>query len=366
MASGPPEELRRNTDQQVLRLLYDGPRSRADLAAAGGFSKPTASESVRRLTERGLVMDTGEQRRGIGRAASLVAIRDDAGVTLAVLIEPSGVRVRAHRVTGEVVAECVIPLPQVHGSRAVAAALRKATRTVSDRLEVPIRCAAVSAADPVRRSDGRLVELPDSPFLVGSLDPRRIIAPFVVAEVIVDNDVNWAAFAESSARLGHPDFCYLHLGTGLGAAVVSDGVVRRGRGGLVGEIAHVVVEGPDGHAVPLTEVFANLGLRQANSAAVDVARVQQALADRAVAPLIGRALVGVVGACVAMADPEFIVLAGPWGAAARAPLERALRGYQRPVQLVAPLVDEPSAAGVRAGAVEALRASLARAAYDEA
>ena len=58
------------------------------------------------------------------------------------------------------------------------------------------------------------------------------------------------------------DFVYLFLGEGLGCAVVSDGEVRRGHAGLAGEIAHVVTAGPDGVAMPLTEVFAALGLRR--------------------------------------------------------------------------------------------------------
>ena len=78
---------------------------------------------------------------------------------------------------------------------------------------------AVSAADPVDRETGRLVELPDAPFLVGALDAPAVLAELVEGPVTVDNDVNWMARAEHEGR----DFVYVFLGEGVGAAVVSDG-----------------------------------------------------------------------------------------------------------------------------------------------
>ena len=62
----------------------------------------------------------------------------------------------------------------------------------------------------------------------------------------MDNDVNWAARAEPRRPAAGEldDFAYVHLGEGLGCAVVSDGEVRRGHHGLTGEIAHVLTTGP--------------------------------------------------------------------------------------------------------------------------
>ena len=62
--------------------------------------------------------------------------------------------------------------------------------------------AVVSAADPVDRATGRLVHLPDAPFLLGELDPPAVLAELVDGPVIVDNDVNWAARAERDAAAG--------------------------------------------------------------------------------------------------------------------------------------------------------------------
>src|ERR1700683_1716877 len=87
--------------------------TRAELAAETGISKPTVGESVRRLTETGSVVDTGERTpggRGRGRVGSYYALADDIGAALAVSIAPEGI-----------VAECIDAYggPRWGGGRAI-------------------------------------------------------------------------------------------------------------------------------------------------------------------------------------------------------------------------------------------------------
>jgi len=136
---------------------------------------------------------------------------------------------------------------------------------------------------------------------------------------MVDNDVNWAARAERAAGDGLlDDFAYLHLGEGLGCAVVNDGTVRRGHVGLVGEVAHVLTVGPQRVAVPFTDVFGALGLRHPGSTAIDVDALQAAVRRgdaraQGVLTVLSQAVCGVLAAVVAFADPELVVIGGSWG-----------------------------------------------------
>ena len=86
----------------------------------------------------------------------------------------------------------------------------------------------VSAADPVDQRTGRLVELPDSPFLTGELAPAEVLADLVEHPPTVDNDVNWAAVAEQRQGVATDlsEFGYCYLGAGLGLGLVSRGRVR--------------------------------------------------------------------------------------------------------------------------------------------
>ncbi|MGA5454733.1 ROK family protein [Streptomyces umbrinus] len=176
----------------------------------------------------------------------------------------------------------------------------------------------VSAADPVDRESGRLVHLPDAPFLVGDLDPPAILAAAMTGPVLVDNDVNWAARAEhrSGCAAGVDDFVYLHLSEGLGCAVVNDGIVLRGHKAWSVRSPMSVRPG-DGSAMAFTEVFAALGVRQPSSTAIDVSALQKLLsrrdeeAERILTALAG-AICGVPYAAVSFADPQLVVIGGEW------------------------------------------------------
>ena len=373
----PSQDLvRALTDEHVLRALMRHRRlTRAELAVEIGISKPTAGESVRRLTERGLVADTGERTpggRGRGRVGSYYAIAPSVGVALAVTITPAGVVAECIDVYGDTVARVVHQVDRTTWPRQVAAALRETVaeacaaagadshqETAGGGRERPVkgakrsvRIAVIGAADPVDRSSGRLVHLPDSPFLVGELDPAALLSPL---EVVVDNDVNWAALAEPD----HPrDFAYLYLGDGLGCAIVNDGAIRRGHTGLVGEIAHLMTTGPGGRSIPFIEVFGELGLRRPNSTAIDLGRLLQT--DPADREAIGVAVSGVIAAIVAFVDPQEIVIGGTWGPELIDEIARATARTPRPVPLrpATTEIADPVLAGVRADALRRLRASL--------
>ena len=368
------DPLRAQTDESVLRALTRIRRmTRAELATSIGVSKPTAGESVRRLTERGLVIDTGERTaggRGKGRVGSYYALSPSAGTALAISIASAGVTAECLDPYGDTIARAVreIPHPSQVSSTLQAAVTEVVTASgvisVAGATPVPLpvprrpRLAVVSAADPVDRSTGRLVELPDSPFLVGALDPVAVLAPFVDGPVIVDNDVNWAARAERDHA--GADFAYLFLGEGLGCAIVNDGEIRRGRGGLAGEIAHVITTGPGGRAVCFTEVFAGLGLRRPGTAAIDVPRLLAACAGPTPArAALAEAVTGVVAAVVALTDPAQILIGGSWGPALIDPLRAAVAQTPRPVPLTpATATPDPPFTGARGEALTLLHAAM--------
>lgn len=352
--------LRSLTDEHVLNeLVAAGRLTRAELSARTGISKPTIAESVRRLTDEGLLRDTGERSTGRGRAGSYFALADGLGSALAVEVTAAAIVAERLELSGETVGRAVEEVPADPQPDGVASALaRAAERAIGDT--GPARLAVVSAADPVDRRTGRLVELPDSPFLVGELDPPTVLAPYVSGPVTVDNDVHWAARAELEAG-GPADFGYLYLGAGLGGAIVSDGAVRRGGGGIAGEVSHVITAGPDGRAMPFTEVFERLALHRPGSSAIDVPELLGRLAGTGpepVADAVAAAVCGVLVTIISLTDPELIIVGGSWGTDERllASVIELLQGQPRrtAVRPATEAADAPLTA-VREFALTALR-----------
>jgi predicted NBD/HSP70 family sugar kinase len=370
------ELLRTLTDEHVLRTLMRHRRlTRAELAAETGISKPTVGESVRRLTGAGLVADTGERTlggRGRGRVGSYYALAD-VGVALALSIAPEGIVAECLDALGDTVSRAEQDIGRPARPDQVAAGLRAAVIRAHQRSGVTPRLAVVSAADPVDRSTGRLIQLPDAPFLLGELDPVEVLAPYVEGPVTVDNDVNWAARAE---RDGAPpgalrDFAYVYLDDGVGCAIVSDAEVRRGSSGLAGEIAHLITAGPRGQAMRLIDVFGELGLRRAGSTAIDTGRLLTAVSGgqpraEAARQTLGQAISGVLAAVVALSDPGLIVIGGSWGAHPLI-LDAIATAFTRLPRHVAvraaKLGAESSLAGARADALDRLRRAIVAAAH---
>jgi predicted NBD/HSP70 family sugar kinase len=371
-----PELLRSLTDEHVLRALMRRRRlTRAELAAETDISKPTAGESVRRLTEAGLVMDTGQRTtggRGRGRVGSYYALAHDSGVALAASIAPEGIVAECIDAYGDTLSRVERVVDRPARPDDVGAMLWAAATDARHDAGLTPRLAVISAADPVDRRTGKLIHLPDAPFLLGELDPVGVLAPHIDGPVTVDNDVNWAARAErDTAGMAADDFAYLFLGEGLGCAIVSDGEVRAGHAGLAGEIAHLITPGPLGQAMRLIEVFGELGLRQEDSTAIDVDLLLTATtgSDSQAATTrqaLSHAIAGVLAAIVALADPHLIVIGGPWGshpgildsittATARLPRHTPIRAAE--VTVEAPL------AGARADALRRLRSAIVAAAH---
>ena len=378
--------LRQLTDTHVVQALVGAGRmTRAGIAASTGISKPTVTESIRRLEAAGVVVDTGERSAGRGRAGLYYDLAPGTGIALAVGIAPEGVVVEAVDVRGRVLARETARVPRPARPAAVARTVRRvaaaavaapgaapaeSTTEAGGTTDVaapgPVRVAVVSAADPVDRASGRLVHLPDAPFLVGDLAPADALGDLVGGPVLVDNDVNFSAMAERTAS-PEPldDFAYLYLGEGLGAAVVAGGVVLRGAGGLAGEVSHVVVPGARGLAVSFTEVFEELALRHEGTTAVDVDHLLAHLdsasaASRRVVDGIAGAVAAVVSAAVALTDPSTVVLGGPWGRhpAMVAAVADRVAASRRPVTVRAAEVAEAALAGARERAVQALREAV--------
>lgn len=64
--------------------------------------------------------------------------------------------------------------------------------------------------------------------------------------VVIDNDVKAAGWGAFQLHGGDPDtaFGYLNIGTGLAAALVINGQIVRGPGGIAGEIGHLPLAAP--------------------------------------------------------------------------------------------------------------------------
>ena len=269
-------------------------------------------------------------------------------------------------VYGDVVARAQAPVTRSPGAGAGRAHAAAASPARCGRRPVPARRRQRRRSRSTARPAGSS-QLPDAPFLRRRARPARRPGrrwSTVPSPSTTTSTGRPAPSAAAASALD--DFVYLFLGEGLGCAVVSDGEVRRGHAGLAGEIAHVSTVGPDGAAMPLTEVFAALGLRRPGSTAIDVPALLRASRRRrraASARAVGRRAVGrrsrwptrrsCSSAAPGARDPR--VLAAISARVRRAAAPRPGRGRG--------IDDEPALTGAREAALQQLRDAVVAAAH---
>lgn len=313
--------LRRLSDAHVLAELVRSPASRAQLAQATGLSKPTISESVRRLTERSVLREAGAATGGRGRVGTLIEIVPAVGVALAIHAGAGEVSAELLDARGEVrgrhtegVAEPVTAASLATAVDAVIAGVRGALpATIA---QAPVRAIAMSVADPVDPGSGRIVDLPGSPFLVGEADLAGLLTPYLAegGRLSFDNDVNWSALAEleQGAAQDLSDVVQVHLGRGIGAAIVVDGRIVQGARGIAGEIAHL----PWGNST-LVRRISDLGLGVRGQWQLDLDLAAQVLRADSTDPVRDRFVDALALACAGVAtflDPQALIFSGPLAA----------------------------------------------------
>jgi glucokinase len=137
---------------------------------------------------------------------------------------------------------------QPAGGSTLAGHLRKLVRQAfaeqSDK--APIAAIGVGLPGLVNQHTHRLVRTTNAPSLV-EVDLLHEFEREFKVPVTIENNANASAYAEMAcgAAQGVSDWLYLGIGTGIGAGLVLDGKLRRGKSGYAGEVGHINID-PDG------------------------------------------------------------------------------------------------------------------------
>ncbi|WP_433511172.1 ROK family transcriptional regulator [Nonomuraea sp. CA-143628] len=335
---GVPRLLREINDRAALELLLaTGPMTRGQIGDRTGLSKVTASQTLSRLEERGLVEVVGTQAGGRGPNAALYSVIPSSAYVAGLEVGPELISAAVADIHGRTIAEVTVdpadlddPVSVVHG--AIMKACRSAKISIGRLRGVVIGTPGV--VDP-RSGDVRFsFDLPGWHEGI-----HEALAGDLKREVTIENDVNLAAIAERAdgAAQGLDDFVLLWSARGLGLAVMLGGKLHRGRSGSAGEIGYLPVPG-----VPLPEDIRNEpgrlpslagGLQSLVSAeavgelaegygftaesageCVKVAMAAGAEGEPFLDEIAHRLALGVAAVCVIL-DPGLVVLAGEVGQA---------------------------------------------------
>ncbi len=314
----------------LFQLLRDGTgRTRAELAELTGLARSTIAARVDELLASGLIAPAGEARSSGGRPPSRFAFDPHCRVVLAADLGATHATLAVTDLDAGLIGGATETLRIADGPEKVLDHLWDVWSSVlhaAGRQPREVAGIGIGVPGPVEFATGKPTNPPIMPGWDGFDIPAHVRRS-VDAPVLVDNDVNLMALGEFDE--GWPDeghLLFVKIATGIGAGIVSDGVLHRGAQGSAGDLGHVQALSPSkalctcGNTGCLEAVAAGpamaAALRKQGVAAestadvVDLVKGGDATALKVVRQA-GRDIGAVLATCVNLLNPSVIVIGGP-------------------------------------------------------
>lgn len=237
-----------NAALMVLQIIRRrGAVSRSTVTEITGWSKAKTTQEIRILLEKEYLVEVGNGASQGGRKPKLLKLNPDLGYLLGVDIGVTSLDMALTDIGGEILVRFSEPVELRKGPEVV---LDRVTEIALEMLgEVggsanQILGIVIGVPGPVNFIEGVLVAPPLIPewerFQIRSYLKKTFVSTFVM----VDNDVNIMALGERFAgeAQGINHFIFVKIGTGIGAGIMSNGKIHRGRDGCAGDIGHICVD----------------------------------------------------------------------------------------------------------------------------
>jgi glucokinase len=242
-SGGSAGHLRQQNLERILSAVMDRlePFTRGELIEATRFSAPTVGSLVSDLIRIGVVSDLGARPSRGGRRPTFMEFNARHGFVAGIDLGPTKTRLAIADLRGELLAHSVMPTPADLGPSALLLRLAAALRRLLRAAHVPPdRLLAVGAGAPGAVDHDRGMQVTLAPNLKGwsNVPMAAILTRALGAPVVVENDVNLAILGEHwrGAAQGHDNCVFVTVGTGIGAGILVEQQLHRGRHFLSGEI----------------------------------------------------------------------------------------------------------------------------------
>lgn len=230
---------RANAGLVLAAVLADGPLARAEIADRVGLTRATVTRVVARLIELGLLHEGTPRRDSPGRPMVPLTLAGDDRAVVSVHFGAHECRVGLVDLRGRVLDESrdryatsdPEQIVEMVGHRVSALAARVAG-------QVRLLGVGASIGGWLQSEHGKVVRF--DPLGWHRVPLAALLARAIHLPIHLDQVVHGLALAERmyGAARGIDDFVEMWIGAVVGAAVVHDGVVRRGVTGASGMIAH--------------------------------------------------------------------------------------------------------------------------------
>ncbi|HHW48679.1 MAG TPA: ROK family transcriptional regulator [Clostridiaceae bacterium] len=249
MKAAKPELMSKLNKDAILYLLRnEGPLSRADIARKLNMSFPAVSSNVKSLLESGFIVKIGEGEgsSGLGRKSTLFAFNAKRGYVIGIDAGRSQIRALCSDLLGEPVASVKKDNDFEKGGEYLYQQIESALLEVIEKSNISkenIECICIGLPG-IRDEDKKINRL--APFIDNweNIDVAERIREKINSEIIIDNGVNLGAIGEKwkGAAQGYQNIVYINLGVGIGAGIIINNELYRGKNNAAGEIGYMTLD----------------------------------------------------------------------------------------------------------------------------
>ncbi len=231
--------------------------SRPEVGRALGLSPSSVSRIIGRLIRSGIVLESPGPTTTAGRPRNIIAFNHAAGAVMAVDLGGTKCHGALADLSGTVVVEDLRPTRSNGGAFAALADTIDILRAAAADRALPVSAVAIGIPAILDPDTGVAVGGPNvdwQGFEIVSRLGQRLDVPF-----LVENDANLAALAHAwrGDGRGVDHFVTISIGTGIGAAIVANGRLIKGRHNAAGEIGYFLMGRDDLHR-PKTNALGGL------------------------------------------------------------------------------------------------------------
>ena len=294
----------------VLDFVRDhATTTRPEIGRVLGLSDSSVSRIIGRLLKSGLAIESPGRATGTGRPSKTITFNRRAGAVLAVDLGGTESHGSLADLSGAILCEDVRPTQGPGGAFAALSATISTMQAAASQRGLHVDAVAVGIPAILDPEAGKAVGGPAVDWqefeIVGSLR-ETLDVPFVV-----ENDANLAALAHAwrGDGRGLRDFVTVMMGTGIGAAIVANGRLVKGRHNAAGEIGYLLTSRAQLHSLRLGQA-SEVGERPGGYGGLEKLAAGPSIANRARALVEGGAASSLAGVPV---TPELIFAAAAAG-----------------------------------------------------
>lgn len=235
-----------NSLSTIIQLIFDGrATTKSAVEKWTGLGRATVAERVSDLLAHKLVVEGEFEDSKGGRRPRALRVNRIAGRFLVAGFGGHSLSVGLAYVDGTIESFRRLPFDVAEGPEASLERVRIEFERLlqASELDLPVWGIGLGLPGPVEFETGKPVAPPTMPGW-DEFPVREKFAQWTPAPVWVDNDVNLLALGEyaGGAAAGEQDFIYVKVGAGIGAGLVTRGMVYRGAHGSAGDIGHIVID----------------------------------------------------------------------------------------------------------------------------